>query len=519
MAVRLVDLARTSEAVRGAGGRLEKIERLAALLGGLTHEEIPVAVAYLSGKLPHDPIGVGPATLRAGWPEGGASEPALELLEVDAALRRIGESSGPGSVTEKARRLRALLASATEEERGFLARLLSGELRQGAQEGLMLEAVARAASADPNAVRRAVMLAGDAGTVARSVLERGAEALSELSVQLFRPVKPMLAQTAATIEEALERLGRASVEPKLDGARVQVHRAGDEVRIYTRSLSDETEALPELVEAARGLPASHVILDGEALALREDGRPRRFQETMRRFGRVKEVASLRARLPLTPFFFDCLFLEGEPLLDLPSAERLAALERAVPERHRVAPIVTASAETARGFLRRTLAAGHEGVMAKDPTAPYVAGRRGAAWLKVKPAWTLDLVVLGAEWGHGRRRGWLSNLHLGARDPETGAFVMVGKTFKGMTDELLGWQTARLQELAAERTEHGVRVRPELVVEVAIDGVQQSPRYPAGLALRFARVKKYRPDKTSDEADTIETLRAIFEGSAGVPGSA
>lgn len=518
MGVQLVDLVRTSEAVSDTGGRLEKVERLARLLGRLERPEIPIAVAYLSGELPHDPIGVGPATLADAWPEGGAEQSSLGLLETDAALRAIGTVSGAGSGAEKTRRLRELLAVATPEERGFLARLLTGELRQGAQGGLMLEAVARAASAPPGAVRRAVMLSGDPGAVARAVLERGPEALAEFSIRLFRPVKPMLAQTADGIDDALDRLGSAVLETKLDGARIQVHKAGDEVRIYTRRLNDETEALPELVEAARVLPISELVLDGEAIALRPDGRPRRFQDTMRRFGRVKDIDALRAKLPLTPFLFDCLLLEGEPLLDLPGSERWAALDRALPERLRVERLTPGAAEEARAFLGRALEAGHEGVLAKDPAAPYVAGRRGAAWLKVKPAWTLDLVVLAAEWGHGRRRGWLSNLHLGARDVESGGFAMVGKTFKGMTDELLAWQTMRLQQLAQERRDWGVRVRPELVVEVAIDGVQRSPRYPAGLALRFARVKGYRPDKSPSEADTVATLRAIYEGRAGLPGA-
>lgn len=519
MGVQLVDLARTSSAVSATGGRLEKVERLARLLGRLERPEIPIAVAYLSGELPHDPIGVGPATLRDAWPEGGAGEPALELVETDRSLRAIGEVSGAGSAAEKTRRLRELLAAATPEERDFLARLLTGELRQGAQEGVMLEAVAKAASAPPAAVRRAVMLSGDPGGVARAVLERGPGTLEEFSIRLFRPVKPMLARTAAGVEEALARHGRAALETKLDGARIQVHKAGDEVRIYTRRLNDETDALPELVEAARALPASELVLDGEALALRADGRPRRFQDTMRRFGRVKDVDALRAKLPLSAFFFDCLLLDGEPLLDLAGSERWAALDRAVPERLRVERIAADGPEEARAFLRRMLEAGHEGVMVKDPAAPYVAGRRGATWLKVKPAWTMDLVVLAAEWGHGRRKGWLSNLHLGARDPEGGGFAMVGKTFKGMTDDVLEWQTERLQELARERTGRLVRVRPELVVEVAFDGVQGSPRYPAGLALRFARVKGYRPDKAPAEADTVEKLRAIYEGRASLPGKA
>lgn len=516
--MRLEEVAWTSLGVASAGGRLEKVERLAALLRRLERSEIPVAVAYLSGELPQGRIGVGPATLREALAAEAAAKPSLTLWQVDEALGEIAGARGPGSATEKGRRLRQLFGRATEEERRFLARLLLGELRQGAQEGVMLEAVARAAGVPPGEVRRAVMLAGDAGEVACRVLSRGRDALADFSLRLFRPVKPMLAGTAEGVGEALGRAGRAAVEWKLDGARLQLHRDGDEVRVYTRRLNDETEGLPEVVAAARRLPVREVVLDGEALALHPDGRPRRFQETMRRFGRTKGVEAARRAVPLSPFFFDCLYLDGEPLLDLPAAERLRALDGAVPAALAVPRILTGDPAEAETFLRDALRRGHEGIMVKALDAPYAAGRRGAAWLKVKPAWTLDLVVLAAEWGHGRRRGRLSNLHLGARDAAGGGFAMVGKTFKGLTDAMLKWQTARLLELERERRGKAVLVRPELVVEVAFDGVQRSSRYPAGLALRFARVKGYREDKGPLEADTLEALRRIYEGRAPLPGT-
>jgi DNA ligase-1 len=402
--------------------------------------------------------------------------------------------------------LTELFARATRPERDFLVRLLLGELRQGALESIVLEAVARASGVEAGRIRRAVMLRGEAGTVGRSVLEGGHDGLGSDSIRLFRPIKPMLASTADGVDDALARLGTGIFEYKFDGGRVQVHKEGDEVRIYTRRLNEETEPLPEVVEAARALPARSLVLDGEAIALLPDGRPRPFQETMRRFGRKRDVASLRAELPLTPFFFDLLLLDGEPLIDRPAVERLALLDALVPAHARSPRLTTAEPEEAKGFLRAALDAGHEGLMAKDPAAPYVAGRRGRAWLKIKSALTADLVVLAAEWGHGRRQGWLSNLHLGARGAEPGDFVMVGKTFKGMTDELLAWQTEHLPTIAVGTVPGGVRLKPELVVEIEYEGVQASPRYPGGIALRFARVKGYRPDKTPAEADTLEHLR-------------
>src|SRR3989441_9061136 len=381
-----------------------------------------------------------------------------------------------------------------------------GELRQGALEGLVTEAVARAAGLDGDTVRRATMLAADLGRVARAALTQGAAGLTSFRVELFHPIQPMLAQAADDVADALTRLGgEAAFEHKLDGARIQVHKSGDGVRVFSRQLNDVTPAVPEVVEAVRRLPLTDAILDGEAIAVRPDGTPLPFQVTMRRFGRKLDVERLRAELPLVPFFFDILYADGAPLLDEPYARRFAVLAAVVPGEQRVARIVTSDAGEAGAFFVRAIAAGHEGLMAKALDARYDAGARGAAWLKLKPAHTLDLVVLAAEWGHGRRRGRLSNLHLGARDG--GGFAMLGKTFKGMTDEMLEWQTAKLLELETRRDGHVVHVRPELVVEVAFNGIQASPTYPGGLALRFARIVRYRPDKGPDQSDTIEIGRA------------
>jgi DNA ligase-1 len=506
--VLLEEIARTSAEVAETSARLGKIERLADCLRRLQPEEVGVAVAYLSGELPHDPIGVGWAALRD-VPAPAYAPPSLELLEVDAALRRIGEASGPGSQGLRRRELASLFARATEREHGFLLRLLGGELRQGALQGVMTEAVANAAGVPATAVRRALMLSGDAGAVATSALAEGSHGLDRFRLTLLRPFQPMLAQTAADLDGALARVSPAAVEWKLDGARIQAHRAGCDVRVFTRRLTDITERVPEVVEAVLGLPVRSIVLDGEAIALDDDGRPRPFQETMSRIGTRLEVAELRESVPLSSFFFDCLHLDGDDLLDRPARERLAALDGVVPEASRVPRIETADPSEGEAFLQAALDQGHEGVMVKGLDAPYEAGRRGTSWLKVKQTNTLDLVVLAAEWGHGRRSGWLSNLHLGARDPASGGFVMLGKTFKGMTDEMLAWQTERLLELETARDRLTVHVRPELVVEVAFEGVQASPRYPGGVALRFARVKGYRPDKRSEDADTIEAVLALL----------
>jgi DNA ligase-1 len=433
---------------------------------------------------------------------------------VDAALGAIASSAGAGSADRKRRLLGELLARATAGEQRFLGGLIMGELRQGALEGLVTDAVARAASLPTDRVRRAVMLAGDLPAVAAAALSQGEAGLARFSVQLFRPVLPMLSDTAVDEDAALAALGQAALEYKLDGARVQVHKSGEEVRVFSRRLNDVTVAVPELVEAVRVLPARELILDGETVALRPDGRPHPFQVTMRRFGRRLDVDRLRAELPLSSLFFDVLFLDGSPLLDEPLVRRVSVLAGVLSSDLIIPRCVTASPDAAREFMRRALALGHEGIMAKSLAAPYEAGRRGSHWLKLKPAVTLDLVVLAAEWGHGRRRGWLSNLHLGARDPEAGGFIMLGKTFKGLTDTMLAWQTERLLALEIGRDAYTVHVRPELVVEVAFNDVQASPHYPGGLALRFARVKRHRTDKSAADADTIAAVRAIHLQSGG-----
>jgi len=508
--VLLNEIARVSADVAATPARLVKIARLAECLGHARPEEVGIAVAYLSGELPQGTIGVGWASLR-NLPPPAPPPPTLELLEVDAAVSRVAAIAGPGSQAARREELSGLFGRATEPEQRFLTGLLLGELRQGALEGVMVDAVARAAGVPAADVRRAAMLAGDLQEVAAAAISEGLDGLARFRLTLLRPLKPMLAQTADDLAGAFERVSPAAVEWKLDGARIQVHRLGSEVRAFTRNLADITERVPEVVEAIGELPVEAVVLDGEAIALRDDGRPHPFQVTMSRFGSRVAVADVRRSVPLSCFFFDCLHVDGEDLIDRPARERLAALDDRLPASLRVPRIETDDAEVARRFLDDALARGHEGVMVKALDAPYEAGRRGAGWLKVKPAHTLDLVVLAAEWGHGRRRGMLSNLHLGARDPQAGGFVMLGKTFKGMTDEMLAWQTERLLELETHRDAHTVYVRPELVVEIAFDGVQTSRRYPGGVALRFARVKGYRPDKRPEEADTIETVRTIHAG--------
>ncbi|MGV0741920.1 ATP-dependent DNA ligase [Mycolicibacterium sp. XJ870] len=506
----LAEVAAASADVAAASARLAKIDRIATLLTRVAADSdarpVAVTVSWLSGELPQRQIGVGWAALRS--LPAPAATPTLTVAEVDTRFTQIGSVSGKGSQARRAELVRDLFSTATETEQTFLRRLLSGELRQGALAGVMADAVAKAAEIPNKEVRRAAMLAGDLPAVAAAALTGGRPALDEFRLRVGRPVGPMLAQTATGIAEALERLGGTAIfEAKLDGARVQIHRAGNDVSVYTRSLDDVTSRLPEVVEATLALPATELIADAEAIALRPDGRPHRFQVTAARFVR-KKPGDLE---PLSVRFFDLLHVDGRDLLDLPTEERLAALDVIVPADQRVDRLTTADADAAQRFLDRTLAAGHEGVMAKSPTAPYEAGRRGAGWLKVKPVHTLDLVVLAVEWGSGRRTGKLSNIHLGARDPATGGFVMLGKTFKGMTDAMLDWQTQRFTELANGPTDsYVVTLRPEQVVEIAFDGVQTSTRYPGGMALRFARVLRYRDDKSPAEADTVDAVRAIYE---------
>ncbi|MGH7555846.1 MAG: ATP-dependent DNA ligase [Longimicrobiales bacterium] len=514
MPLLLNDVVETSRRVSSVSGRLEKIGHLAELLRRTPAGIAPIVVAYLSGDLPQGRIGIGYAAVRAAWPERGAGAPSLRVEEVDATFSAIARTSGLGSAAERGRLLHEILARATLDEQEFLVRLLSGELRQGALEGVMMDAVARAAAIPIAEVRRAVMLAGELPAVAGAALQGGSPALSQFGLRLFQPLQAMLADTADEVGDALQRLGTAAFDFKLDGARVQVHRSGHDVRVFSRRLNDVTSSVPELVEAVRALPAGELVLDGEVIALRPNGTPHAFQDTMRRFARKLDVERARVETPLTGFFFDCLLVDGETLLDRPTEERFRALEQALPADLRIPRIVTSCPVEAAGFMAQARSAGHEGLIAKALHAPYEAGRRGQNWLKIKPANTLDLVVLAAEWGHGRRRGWLSNLHLGARDPATGSFVMLGKTFKGMTDEILTWQTDALQKIALAHDDYTVHVRPELVVEVTFNEVQASPRYPGGLALRFARIKGYRPDKRAQDADTIDTVRTIFAKQGG-----
>jgi len=503
----LAELVTVSQQVAATSGRLAKIELLAAALRSAGPLEVPIAVAYLSGELPQRQIGVGWATLRGGFDPAAAA--ALSLSEVDSALSAIGAQAGKGSALARKELVGALLGQATLIEQEFLIRLISGELRQGALEGVMTDAVARAASVPVTAVRRAAMLRGSLSPVAAAALAGGVSALEAFGLEVGQPVRPMLAASAPSIEDAFAKLGgEAAVEWKLDGIRIQAHVSDGEVRLFTRTLDDITGRLPQVVMALAKLPVAAAVLDGELIALRSDGRPMAFQDTASRAASTGAGGEGEGPVPLSPFFFDALHLAGADLIDLPYQQRHAELAWAVPAEMLMPRVVTASAEQASAFFRDAIAHGHEGVVVKALDAPYAAGRRGAGWVKVKPRHTLDLVVLAVEWGHGRRRGWLSNLHLGARDPRTGEFVMLGKTFKGLTDELLRWQTARLLELEAHRDDWTVYVRPELVVEIAFDGVQRSPRYPGGIALRFARVLRYRPDKSAADADTIDTVRAL-----------
>jgi DNA ligase-1 len=512
-------------------------------------------VAFLSGELRQRQIGVGYAALRdlpgaRGDAVGAATEaippaakPTVTVTEADAAFAAIGQVSGPGAQAERRRLLAALWRRTTEGERSFLVQLLAGELRQGALEGVMIEAVAQAGGVPAAEVRRALMLGGSLPAVARAALRGSpdplaaegppatdgppsaaggpADALSALrsfTLRVGRPLRPMLAAAAPTIAVALQKVSPAAVEWKIDGIRVQAHKDGSSVAVFTRTLDDITARVPEIAEAVLALPAEAVVLDGEAVALYPDGRPRPFQVTASRAGTRTGVESVRGDVPLTPFFFDLLHLDGADLIDAPAHQRYAALARLLPPELVIPRTVTADLAAAEAFFADAVAHGHEGVVLKSLDSCYAAGRRGSAWIKVKPRHTLDLVVLAAEWGHGRRRGWLSNLHLGARDPATGGFIMLGKTFKGLTDEMLAWQTERLLELAdpAPGDQAGgvrgagyvVRVRPELVVEIAFDGIQTSPRYPGGIALRFARVIRYRPDKNAGDADTIDAVRAV-----------
>ncbi|WP_019814222.1 ATP-dependent DNA ligase [Saccharomonospora saliphila] len=504
------ELVRVSGRLAATRSRKAKTAELAELLTGAPVDELAAAVAFLTGAPTQGRIGVGWRTL-ADLRTPPAERPTLTVAEVDALLGDVARVSGGGSTARRADLLRSLLSRATHEEQGFLVRLLTGELRQGALEGVMVEAVAATAEVPAAAVRRAFMISGRLPATAHAAIVGGVSALERFGIELGRPVRPMLASPAESLDDALAEIPAAAVEYKLDGARIQVHRTGDDVRVYTRTLREVTASVGELAELVRSLPCESVVLDGETLALTDEGRPRPFQETMSRFGSTRDE-QVRALL-LRPYFFDCLHLDGTDLLDAPLHERRTALRRVAADH--LVPGETEPEDPA-AILAASLEAGHEGVLVKALDSPYAAGRRGKAWLKVKPAHTLDLVVLGAEWGHGRRTGTLSNLHLGASDPDGGPPVMVGKTFKGLTDELLAWQTATLPHYETHRDGWAVYVRPELVVEIELDGVQASPRYPGGVALRFARVLRYRPDKGAAEADTIGAVRAMLRGAPADP---
>jgi len=504
-------LVNSIRAVRATPKKTEKTALLASLLQQAQGKEIELVALYLAGKLPQGKIGVGWRMIEQAATDLLVREAELTLQQVDETLNSIASDRGAGSAPRKIQALRKLFERTDQGERDFLTQLLMGEVRQGALEGLVLDAVAKAARLPQAEVRQAFMFSGNIGEVAQTALEQGSAELTRFGLRLLTPVSPMLANSVEDAADALNRMGEAAFEFKLDGARIQVHRHGDQVRVFTRQLQDVTDRLPEIVEWTRTLPGGDILLEGETLALRPDGRPHPFQITLRRLGRTKDVPSVRQELPLSFIFFDCLYRAGEgSLISRSHRERIEILANSIPSAFQIPRIVTHDPEEARRFLRRALDAGHEGVMAKSLKAPYIAGQRGYHWLKLKATNTLDLVVLAAEWGHGRRSGWLSNLHLGARDLESGQFVMLGKTFKGLTDAMLRWQTEKLLSLETGRDHGTVFVRPELVAEIAFNEVQESPRYPGGLALRFARVKRFRPDKAASESDTYQTVRALFE---------
>ncbi len=514
----LAGLVAASSRVGATSSRLAKVREIAGLLGRLSPDEIGIGVSYLAGELPQGRIGVGYAALQAAAAAAGPppAQAGLTIEQTDREVAALAGIRGGGSAARRGAALSGLFSVATAEERAFLLRLLVGELHQGALAGVMIDAIAAASGVPIGEIRRAAMYAGNLGALALAAMTEGADGLDRFQLELFSPVAPMLAQTAADVDEALKELGGGEIalEWKLDGARVQAHKAGEQVRLYTRTLNEVTDALPEIVAAVRALPAQTLVLDGEAIAYDASGRPHPFQITMRRFGRRLEVEKLLTELPVRAYFFDCLRSDDRSLADRPLRERSAALATVIPEALRVPRIVTASAQEARAFYEASLAAGHEGLMAKALDSPYEAGNRGASWLKIKRAHTLDLVVLAAEWGHGRRTGKLSNLHLGALERTSGEYVMLGKTFKGLTDAMLERQTRELLARETRRDQWTVYVRPELVVEIAFSDLQASNRYPGGLALRLARVKRYRDDKRAEDADDMEAVRRVYAAQGG-----
>jgi DNA ligase-1 len=510
----LADVVRTSTAVAATRSRKQKVEHLRELLRALAPSELRPAVGFLGGEVRQGKLGIGYATLRKLRALPQVKSGQVSVVELDQIFQRLLELSGKGSAGRREQLLHELFGRLDDQERDFVGRLMLGDLRQGALEAIVVDAVGAVTGISAQALRRAMLFLGDATELAVLAITGGESALGGLSIELFRPLRPMLAQTAKDVADAFERLAPCAFEQKLDGARIQVHSSPERVAIYSRHANELTESMPEVVALVRSFQARSLVLDGEAIALRPDGRPHPFQVTMSRFGRKLDIAELGRSLPLSAFFFDCLYLDGEVLVERSNEERWQALSRAVPESARIRRQVVSDVSEGEAVMEAALQSGHEGVVVKSLTSSYEAGRRGAGWLKLKPAPTLDLVVLAAEWGSGRRQGWLSNLHLGARDPDGGGFVMLGKTFKGLTDETLAWQTERLQALATERSDYVVHVLPELVVEIAFDGLQRSSQYPGGMALRFARVRRYREDKPASEADTIGFVRSLYERSLG-----
>jgi DNA ligase 1 len=496
----LADVVTASRDLTQTSARSEKVAILAELLRRLDASEVAIAVGFLAGVPRQGRVGVGYSTIY-GIKRAPARVASVTIEDLDRAITQVQGMRGSGSATRRKQVLGDLLGRATEHEADFVKRLFTGELRQGALAGLMVDAIAKAAGVSGALARRALMLSGDLTRTAETALSQGEDGLRAVGFEIFRPILPMLASTAANVSDAVASFDRSSVEWKLDGIRIQIHRRNEEIRVYTRNLNDITHTLPGIVAAVRLLPVTQAVLDGEALWMSERG-PATFQET------VSQIDSAAPPEGIATFLFDVLHVDGDDLLDAPLEQRAARLE-AVARHLRIPSVVTSDAETAQRVLDEALRAGHEGIVVKDAKSLYSAGRRGKAWRKVKPVRTYDLVVLGAEWGHGRRQGWLSNLHLGALDPSTGEFVMVGKCFKGLTDDLLEWQTKQLLARETDRQGIAVLVRPELVVEIALDGVQSSTRYRGGVALRFARVKRYRPDKSAAEADTIDDLRALL----------
>ena len=506
----LATVVTASGQVARTSARSAKTRLIAECLRALDSNELEIGVLYLAGDIRQGRIGIGPSTLRA-CAHDAAPTAGLELIEVDRLLDELAAIRGAGSGARRTAALRALFGRATDEEQEFLLRLLIGELRQGALSGVMIDAIAAVTGVPLPEARRAAMYESNLGAIALAGLEAGAAGMRRFQLQLMSPIAPMLAQTANDVAEALETLsGDIAFEWKMDGARIQVHKQGDLVRIFTRGLNEVTAAIPEIAEAARALRGDQLVLDGEAIAFGPTGRPLSFQTTMRRFGRKLDVTRLRQELPIRAFYFDCLRHDEVTLADRPARERFPVLSKVVPEAQLIPRLITRSQEAAAAFYDEAVTQGHEGLMAKSLDAPYEAGNRGASWLKIKRAHTLDLVVIAAEWGHGRRQGKLSNLHLGAFDTATQQYVMLGKTFKGLTDAMLDWQTREFQAREAHRDAGTVYLRPEIVVEIAFSDLQASSRYPGGIALRLARVKRYRPDKRVEDADGMDAVRKIFE---------